>query len=118
MRFEILVYHGFDELDAIAPSEVLRQAARKGADFHVDLVSTGEEEIEAANGLRLRVGGRLGGSGKPEVIVVPGGGWIDRAPRGSWAEAQKGVIPAEIKRLDAQGVKVASVCTGAMLWKT
>ena len=41
MRIDIVVFDGFDELDAIAPFEVLQNAAAGGADFSVRLVSVG-----------------------------------------------------------------------------
>jgi len=47
--------------------------------------------------------------------VVPGGGWNDRAPRGAWAEAERGELPAAIAAAHRAGAQVATVCTGAML---
>lgn len=38
MRIEVVVFDGFDELDAVAPYEVLRNAAAGGADWDVALV--------------------------------------------------------------------------------
>jgi transcriptional regulator GlxA family with amidase domain len=49
------------------------------------------------------------------VVIVPGGGWIDRSPQGARAEAQRGVLPAVLAELHRGGTVVASVCTGAML---
>lgn len=46
MRIEILLFDGFDELDGIGPYEVLRTAARLGADFDVALVtSDGQTQV-------------------------------------------------------------------------
>ena len=40
MRIAVVVFDGFDELDAIGPLEVLRNAATMGgADLSVDLVA-------------------------------------------------------------------------------
>ena len=39
MRVEILVFPGFDELDALGPLEVLRNAARHDGKLEVALVS-------------------------------------------------------------------------------
>lgn len=56
MRIDIVVFDGFDELDAIAPFEVLQNAAAGGADFSVRLVSwSGQRDVTAAHGLRIAV---------------------------------------------------------------
>lgn len=108
-----MIYDGFDELDAIAPLEVLRAAALDGADLRVGLVSLdGVEEITAAHGLKVRPEGALGET--TDVLVVPGGGWVGHAPQGVRAEIERGVLPAAIARLHQAGAVVASVCTGAM----
>jgi transcriptional regulator GlxA family with amidase domain len=113
---EIIVFHGVDELDAIGPLEVLRSAAEAGADFQVRLVSLdGVGEITGSHGLRVSVDGAVGATGRPDLLVVPGGGWGKRAPQGAWAEAQRGVIPAAVAKLHREGTILATVCTGAML---
>jgi transcriptional regulator GlxA family with amidase domain len=49
---------------------------------------------------------------------VPGGGWNNHAPEGSWAEAQRGELPRALQER-ADGTRwIASVCTGAMLLAT
>jgi len=116
MRVEILIYPGFDELDAIAPFEVLQHARKRGAAFDVQLVSLeGAAEIRGANGLCVRAEGRLGASVIPDLVIVPGGGWAARSPQGAWAEAQRGETPAAIRQLHTSGVTLAAVCSGAML---
>jgi transcriptional regulator GlxA family with amidase domain len=116
MLIEILVFPGVDELDALGPFEVLRNAAACGADVDVRLVSLDStEQVQGNYGLRFAVDGVLGSHGRPDILVVPGGGWIKRAERGAWAEAQRGVIPAAIAKTYQSGTILASVCTGAML---
>jgi len=103
----VLAYDGFDELDALGPYEVLSKAAE------VSLVSpAGGGTVTGSHGLELAVQGRLG---ECELLVVPGGGWNDRAPAGAYAEAQRGELPEAIRTLHERGTVVASVCTGAML---
>jgi transcriptional regulator GlxA family with amidase domain len=115
MNVQIVLFDGFDELDAIAPHEVWHMAWELKPELEVQLVTLdGAKEITAANGLRVRAEGKLGAE-RPDIIVVPGGGWIARSPAGAWAEAQRGVLPAQIAKLHADGVVAASVCTGAML---
>ena len=116
MRVEILVYPGFDELDAIGPFEVLQQARKRGAPFATRLVSLDPVgELRAANGLWVRPDGRLAESGTPNLLIVPGGGWGARAPQGAWAEAQRPETPAAIRAQHGDGAIIAAVCTGTML---
>lgn len=115
VQVQIIVFDGFDELDAIAPFEVLQTAAAIGADVQTELVTLdGSKEIVAAHGLRIQPGAKLGDQAL-DVLIVPGGGWGDRAQQGAWAEAQRGEIPAAIAQLHQSGTTIASVCTGAML---
>ena len=116
MRVEILLYPGFDELDAIGPFEVLQQARKRGAPFATRLVTLAPGgELRAANGLWVRSEGRLAEHGRPDLLIVPGGGWGTRAPQGAWAEAQRPETPAAIRAQHGDGVILAAVCTGAML---
>jgi transcriptional regulator GlxA family with amidase domain len=115
MRVAVVVYEGFDELDAIGPLEVLRNAAVMGAaDLVVELVNLdGADEVTGSHGLRVRPDGRLDPD-RTDLLVIPGGGWNDRGAHGAWAEAQRGDLPAAIQG----GAVVATVCTGAMLAAT
>lgn len=115
MNVQIVIFDGFDELDAIAPHEVWHMAKELKPEVEVQLVTLdGAKEITAANGLRVRAEGKLGAK-RPDILVVPGGGWIGRSPAGAWAEAQRGALPAEIAKFHRDRVVMASVCTGAML---
>jgi transcriptional regulator GlxA family with amidase domain len=114
MRIEILLYDGFDELDGIAPYEVLRTAEEYGAAIHAELVGAyGAGTITASHGARIAVAGGL--SEAADMVMVPGGSWNSRGERGAWAEAQRGEVPATIAAAQARGARIASVCTGAML---
>jgi transcriptional regulator GlxA family with amidase domain len=116
MRVAVVVFEGFDELDAIGPLEVLRTAATMGdVDLQVDLVALdGAAEVTGSHGLRVRTDGPLDPDGA-DVVVVPGGGWNDRAPRGARAEAERGDLPTALAAAHRSGAVVATVCTGAML---
>lgn len=115
MNIDVLIYPGFDELDAIAPLEVLHNAKLRGAPFDVRYVAPGEGTIVAAHGLRVECDAVLGEGTLPEVLIVPGGGWIDGSTAGARAEANRGVIPRKLAELHEAGVTLAAVCTGAML---
>jgi transcriptional regulator GlxA family with amidase domain len=113
MRIEIVVFDGFDELDALGPYEVLRTAQAGGAGWDVALVSAGPAGmVTAHHGLALSVSEPLG---RPDALIVPGGGWGRRADRGTWGEVRRGDLPARIAGLAPGCAWVASVCTGAML---
>jgi transcriptional regulator GlxA family with amidase domain len=115
MNVQIVIFNGFDELDAIAPHEIWHMARELKPEVEVQLVTAdGFKEITAANGLKVHAEGQLAAK-RPDILVVPGGGWITRSAAGAWAEAQRGALPAKIAQLHREGVVMASVCTGAML---
>jgi transcriptional regulator GlxA family with amidase domain len=109
MRTEILIYDGFDELDALGPYEVLSNGGFDPALVTLD----GRREVTASHGLTLLGQGAL--SDACDLLVVPGGGWGDRAAKGAWAEAERGDIPRAIAERHRGGATVAAVCTGGML---
>lgn len=106
---EILAFDGFDELDVVAPFEILTSAG-----FEVRLVTaTPCETVRGAYGLTVRPDGVL--SDRPDLLVVSGGGWVSNAPQGARAEVRRGVLPVAIAERHAAGSVVAGVCSGAML---
>jgi transcriptional regulator GlxA family with amidase domain len=113
MRIAVVIYDGFDEIDAVGPYEVFQNAARGGADAQVDLVTLEPaERVTASHGLVVEPQGELDGY---DLVVVPGGGWNDRAGSGAFAEAERGKLPSALADLHEGGAAVASVCTGGML---
>jgi len=115
MNVTIVVYDGFDELDAIGPYEVFANAADAGADCDTSLVTIEEtDRVTASHDLRIEPDGVLSDT-DPDLLVVPGGGWNDRDAAGAWAEAERGAIPEAVAGLHAAGTAVAGVCTGGML---
>jgi transcriptional regulator GlxA family with amidase domain len=114
MRCEVILYDGFDELDALAPWEVLSSFADLRGDFDAALVSLdGAAPVRAAHGTLVTPHRAL--SESVDVLVVPGGGWNDRSDEGAWAQAQRGTLPQAVRERHERGALVASVCTGAML---
>jgi len=140
MNVDVLLYDGFDELDAIGPYEVFdyalgyaaedeggpastdansdgTTAARPGRVRYVTLDE--REWVTASHGTRVGVDGVLpepGAADAPDLLVVPGGGWAARDEAASaWAEAQKGDVPRALSAHHAAGTQIAAVCTGAML---
>lgn len=108
MTIEILLFDGFDDLDAFGPFEVLRTAGRDTRFVTVEPAA----EVTSAHGSRVIPHGVLG---DPDLVIVPGGGWSDRGGQGAYAEAKRGVIGAKLAERHARGGRIASVCTGAML---
>ncbi|MEP7235680.1 MAG: DJ-1/PfpI family protein [Ignavibacteriota bacterium] len=114
MKIQIIIFDGFDELDAIAPYEVLRAAAETGIDLHVDIVSLdGAEFATASHGLRVGVTGQF--DEELDIALIPGGGWNSGSSQGVRKEIERGIIPAKLRELHTQGKTIASVCTGAMI---
>jgi putative intracellular protease/amidase len=75
MQIDIILFDGFDELDAIAPYEVLRTAAELGAPIEPELVGAhGPATITASHGARLVV--HRGPSETAGMVIVPGGGYF------------------------------------------
>jgi transcriptional regulator GlxA family with amidase domain len=112
MRIDIVIFDGFDELDAIAPYEVLRTAAGHGAPIESELVGAhGAATITASHGARIVVD--RGPSEDADMLLVPGGGWFTGA--GVRDEIERGVVTDALAAAHERGAIVGSVCTGAML---
>lgn len=114
MHVELLLFEGFDELDALGPYEVLAGTGAATGRLQARLVTLEAVEIiTAAHGTQIRPHGVL--SERPDLVLVPGGGWIAKAKAGVRSEAARGALPKAIAARHAAGSIVASVCTGAML---
>ena len=108
MQIEILLFDGFDELDVFGPFEGLADS------FDTALVTLeGARVVRSARGVPVGASRALGA--RPDVVIVPGGGWFDGAAQGARAEAERGAVPAAIAERHAAGALLASVCTGGML---
>jgi transcriptional regulator GlxA family with amidase domain len=108
MTTEILIFDGFDDLDAFGPFEVL-----SGAGFDTRFVTIEPVDIvTSAHGARVVPDGVLG---DPDLVIVPGGGWNDRDGKGAWYEARRGAITDALSARHERGRRIGSVCTGAML---
>lgn len=109
---EIVLFDGFDELDAIGPYEVFENAAQAGASLETTLVTLDETDIvTASHDLRVESQGTLG---QPDILIVPGGGWTS-ANEGVRAAVEDGALPDAVDKCYTEGATVASVCTGAMV---
>ena len=110
----VVIFQGVDDLDVFGPFEVLAEAGKAGADIQVRLASISSlEEVRTSHGAMIRPSALLDADYVPDVVLVPGGGWNDRAEHGAWAEAERGDLPEVIRLRRDAGAVIASVCTGA-----
>jgi transcriptional regulator GlxA family with amidase domain len=112
---DVIVFDGFDEMDALGPLEVFHSAEMFGADVRAQLVTrTSQPEVRAAFGLRV-VPDAVYEPGAADVVLVPGGGWNTHADPGAWGEYRRGDwLPLLAAAADTAQI-VAGVCTGTML---
>lgn len=114
MRIDIVVYDGFDELDAVGPFEVFKNAALAGADLSPTLVTRTEREVvRGAHGLQILPEAVY--EPGADLVLVPGGGWQARAEVGAWGEVQRGDWLRPLREAATSGTVMAGVCTGTML---
>ena len=112
MQIDIILFDGFDELDAIAPYEVLRTAAELGAPIDVSLVGAhGPATITASHGARIAVD--RGPSETAGMVVRPRRRLLPRLGHPHRARAARAA--RVVAAAHARGAIVGSVCTGAML---
>jgi transcriptional regulator GlxA family with amidase domain len=118
MKIEIPIYEGFDDLDALAPFELLAKVEQAGGPLQVALVQLGAAATVTSSHGAVLVGPRplSRDAADVDLVIVPGGRWLENsAPAGARAEVQRGELPRALAALHAGGVLMASVCTGAML---
>jgi transcriptional regulator GlxA family with amidase domain len=117
VRVQIVVFDGFDEIDVFGPFEALSASG-----IQVGLVRHDAPGWAASQrGIRLEVPAVLladavGDENQPvDGVIVPGGGWLNRAERGAWAEVQSGALPAALRQARERVSWLASVCSGGMV---
>lgn len=107
----IVVFDGVDELDFVAPFEILKSA---GGPLAVTLVcERAPRTITCGHGLRVAVAEPF--PSECDWLVVPGGRWAKPGGPGARTEIERGVLATEIRRLRGAGASLASICTGAMI---
>ncbi len=111
MQFQILVFDGFEEMDVFGVFEPLRMGG-----FDVKIVSLEKQDsIVGFYGSRLIADQVVELNNKPDVLIVPGGGWIAKSTKGAWAEAEEGGVLDVLRSFRRAGCIIASVCAGSML---
>ncbi|MCK7621834.1 DJ-1/PfpI family protein [Streptomyces sp. RS10V-4] len=134
MHVQIVLFDGFDPLDAIAPFEVLHAGGTaSGGAVSVELVSAEgpREVVSGTGGLSLRTTGTLDPH-RPGVVLVPGAsgrvGNPDEAPDAEGDAAQEDTIPVRLARaldtelagllkaaMEDERITMATVCGGALV---
>ena len=111
LRVQVLAYDGVEELDFIAPLDVLAKAALRGGAVSATLVSPDRPGfVTTSTGVRVEI--PVGWSPQDaDVLVVPGGGPHDLPGSGLHRLINDAAFMRRLSRVRA--VKVG-VCTGVM----
>ncbi|AXO99171.1 MULTISPECIES: DJ-1/PfpI family protein [Bacillus] len=116
MKIQIILFDGFGELVSFAPFEVLNRAIEEGAPFTVELVSSErKQEVTTSFGVTVKLHDFLRMDNRPDLLIVPGGGWNHKAKHGARKQAEIGTLTKMIREMHNEGTIVAGVCTGGML---
>ncbi|MBL3845219.1 DJ-1/PfpI family protein [Bacillus paranthracis] len=116
MKIQIVLFDGFGELVSFAPFEVLKRAIEEGAPFTVEFVSSERrQEVTTSFGVTVKSHDFLRMNNRPDLLIVPGGGWNHKAEHGARKQAGLGTLTKMIKEMHNEGTIVAGVCTGGML---
>ncbi|MGE1037503.1 DJ-1/PfpI family protein, partial [Bacillus cereus] len=116
MKIQIVLFDGFGELVSFAPFEVLNRAIEEGAPFTVELVSSErKQEVTTSFGVTVKLHDFLRMDNRPDLLIVPGGGWNHKAKHGARKQAEIGTLTKMIREMHNEGTIVAGVCTGGML---
>lgn len=116
LRVQILTYDGVEEVDSIAPAEVLDIArVYFKANLKVDYVTVDEPRVITMNrGAKMLVEKRWNPRAA-DVVIVPGGGWRDPNAPGTHVEIARGVIPRELAKAADGKRLICGICVGVML---
>ncbi|QWG34208.1 DJ-1/PfpI family protein [Bacillus mycoides] len=116
MKIQIVLFDGFGELVTFAPFEVLKRAIEEGAPFTVELISSEpKQEIITSFGVTVKLNDFLRMDNRPDLLIVPGGGWNHKAEHGARKQAELGNLTKMIREMHDAGTIVVGVCTGGML---
>jgi transcriptional regulator GlxA family with amidase domain len=115
-RVVVLVFPGFQILDAVGPIEVLHAATRLAAaarnprpGYRIEVVAPQRGSVASSNGLAVVAEYGLGDvRGDVDTLVIAGG-------FGTRTYVQDAAVISWVRRVAARSRRVTSVCTGALL---
>jgi len=115
-RVVVLVFPGFQILDAVGPIEVLHAATRLAAaarnpkpGYRIEVVAPRRGAVTSSNGLAVMAEHGLGDiRGEVDTLVIAGG-------FGTRTYVQNAAVISWVRRVAARSDRVTSVCTGALL---
>ncbi len=113
-RIDLVIFEGFDELDAIAPYELLRSA---GLPARLVVLAGRELRVTTRHGLVVEAHATIAAEdiASGDWVVAIGGGYLANATTGVRPEIARGEMPTFFANARARGALLGSVCTGAML---
>jgi transcriptional regulator GlxA family with amidase domain len=111
MRIGIALFDGAEELDWAGPWEVLAAWSEQFPDDGVEVFTVARTggEITCAKGLRVLPDRTWADAGKLDVLVYPGG-------MGTRRELKDDAVLDWLRRGEADGTLMTSVCTGALVF--
>ncbi|HDR7467101.1 TPA: DJ-1/PfpI family protein, partial [Bacillus toyonensis] len=74
-----------------------------------------KQEVTTSFGVTVKVHDFLRMDNRPDLLIVPGGGWNHKAEHGARKQAELGTLTKMIRAMHNEGTIVAGVCTGGML---
>jgi transcriptional regulator GlxA family with amidase domain len=104
----IVLYEGFEELDAVGPYEVLGMFAKINPDWKVVSIAEKAGPVAAFNGLKLVADYGFDDAPPLDVILLPGG-------LGARKEMENQRMIDFVRNAGDKAEYVTSVCTGAMI---
>ncbi|MEU4400713.1 GlxA family transcriptional regulator [Micromonospora orduensis] len=107
-RVSALVFDGMKMLDLAGPFEVFAEAARFGARYELEVLSTDGAPVRSSTGLRVPVDGTVESATDVGTALVVGGDALPTSPISS------DLTDAAVS-LSRRACRTASVCTGAFL---
>jgi transcriptional regulator GlxA family with amidase domain len=113
MNVAILIFDGVQIIDYTGPYEVLGSWGRR----NVDTVAESTDLITTSMGMKVIPNYSFENQPKPDIIVIPGGGYSDPDPNGRGVAKQ--MVNAKVIRWIKENARdakyVMSVCNGAFL---
>ena len=107
----VSIFDGVEELDWVGPWEVLATWAEGWPDDGVEMftVADGDSTVHCAKGVRVLADHTWDDVPTFDVLIWPGG-------RGTRAQLGDEAVRTRVRRAAEEGVLMASVCTGALVY--